>query len=115
MGGDGAVVLLPHPARLGGEVLLFGLCLFYHYVQKLRKSSNISIRTPAGSSSRSVPILCWAELHADPPQRMQVLEVAPEHTKWKVGPDGIQVKDLRLAALEQVSSGSWQIRLFYKP
>jgi len=46
---------------------------------------------------------------------MQVLEVAPEHTKWKVGPDGIQVKDLRLAALEQVSSGSWQIRLFYKP
>ena len=46
MGGDGTVVLLAHPARLGGEVLLFRLRLFYYYVQKLRKSSNTSIRTP---------------------------------------------------------------------
>jgi len=31
-----------------------------------------------------------------------------------VGPGGIQAEDLRIAALEQVSAGSWQVRLFYK-
>ena len=46
---------------------------------------------------------------------MQGENIASEHAQWRVGPNGIQVKDLRLAALEQVSAGSWQPRLFYKP
>ena len=46
---------------------------------------------------------------------MKGQNIAPGHAKWGVGPNGIQVKDLRLAALEQVSAGSWQPRLFYKP
>ena len=44
---------------------------------------------------------------------MQGQDIAPEYAEWRVGPNGIQVKDLRLAALEQVSAGSWQPRLFY--
>ena len=46
---------------------------------------------------------------------MQGENITPEYAEWKVGPGGIQVKDLRLAALEQVSGGRWQPRLFYKP
>lgn len=46
---------------------------------------------------------------------MQGQDVAPEYAQWRVGPDGIQIKDLRIAAIEQVSAGSWQVRLFYKP
>ena len=46
---------------------------------------------------------------------METQEIAPEHQKWRVGPNGIQWKDLRLAALEQVSAGSYQPRLFWKP
>lgn len=56
-----------------------------------------------------------AELRADTPQAMQGEDIAPEFSMWKVGPDGIQVEDLHLAALEQVSAGSWQARLFCKP
>ena len=37
-----------------------------------------------------------------------------DQAMWRVGPDGIQVQDLRLAGIEQVSAGSWQPRLFYK-
>jgi len=48
-------------------------------------------------------------------KKMEVVSVAPEDAQWEIGPTGIQTKDLRLAALEQVTAGSWQIRLFYKP
>jgi len=51
----------------------------------------------------------------DPPQKMQIQNIAPEHQQWRVGPNGIQWKDLRLASLEQVSAGSYQPRLFWKP
>lgn len=46
---------------------------------------------------------------------MQVHTIAPEQAEWRVGPGGIQIEDLHLAALDQVSAGSWQPRLFYKP
>ena len=46
---------------------------------------------------------------------MAVETIAPEFASWEVGPNGIKVEDLRLAALEQVSAGSWRPRLFYKP
>jgi len=71
--------------------------------------------SPSSVSLRFAPILHWAESHIDPPQRLQALEIDPEHAVWAVGPNGIQAKDLRLAALEQVSPGSWQPRLFFKP
>ena len=58
---------------------------------------------------------CYIGSHVDSSQKMQGQKIAPEHAKWRVGPDGIQAKDLCLAALEQVSVGSWQPRLFYKP
>lgn len=60
-------------------------------------------------------MLNWVESHVDPSQKLQGQTIAPEHEEWRVGPGGIQAEDLRLAALEQVSSGSWQPRLFYKP
>ena len=41
--------------------------------------------------------------------------ITPGYENWRVGPGGIQWKDLRLAALEQVSAGSYQPRLFWKP
>ncbi|KAF9653229.1 hypothetical protein BDM02DRAFT_3182774 [Thelephora ganbajun] len=47
--------------------------------------------------------------------KLQTQNIAPEHAQWRVGPNGIEIKDLRLAALEQVSAGSYQARLFYKP
>ena len=53
--------------------------------------------------------------HVDAPQRIQGQAIAPEYAMWRVGPNGIQAKDLRLAALERVSAGSWQPRLFYRP
>ena len=46
---------------------------------------------------------------------MESVTITPEEAQWRVGQNGIQVKDLRLAALEQVTKGSWQVRLFYKP
>lgn len=55
------------------------------------------------------------EPRADPLQKMEGVAIAPHEAQWMVGQNGIQVGDLRLAALEQVSSGSWQARLFYKP
>jgi len=57
----------------------------------------------------------WAEWHVDLPQKLQGQSIAPEYTRWKVGPGAIEAKDLRIAALERVSAGSWQPRLFYKP
>ena len=54
-------------------------------------------------------------LNVDVPQKKQGQTIAPEHAMWRVGPNGIQAKDLRLAALEQVSAGSWQPRLYYNP
>lgn len=66
-------------------------------------------------SLRFVSTFYWAESHVDLQQKIQGQTIAPEHTRWRVGPEGIQVKDLRLAALEQVSTGSWQPRLFYDP
>ena len=49
------------------------------------------------------------------PQKAQGHNIAPGEAQWKVGPGGIEVKDLRLASLEQVTAGTWQVRLFYKP
>lgn len=46
---------------------------------------------------------------------METVVIDPVQAQWEVGPNGIQVEDLHLAALEQVSKGSWQVRLFYKP
>lgn len=57
----------------------------------------------------------WVVLCVDSSQKAQGQDIAPGEAQWRVGPNGIQVKDLRLAALEQVSAGSWQVRLFYKP
>lgn len=48
-------------------------------------------------------------------QEMQEVLIAPEHADWKVGSEGIEVKDLCLASLDRVSIGSWQPRLFYRP
>ena len=48
-----------------------------------------------------------------PPQDMQGKPIDANYTKWRVGEDAIRVSDLRLAAFEQVSAGSWQTRLFY--
>ena len=57
----------------------------------------------------------YAGLHVNSPQKMQGQSIAPEHAKWRVGPNGTRIEGLRLASLEQVSSGRWQPRLFYKP
>ena len=65
--------------------------------------------------SRFVAVAYWTESHADPSQKMAGETITPEFAMWEVEPNGIKVKDLRLAALEQVSAGSWQSRLFYKP
>ena len=46
---------------------------------------------------------------------MEKQPITPEYQQWRVGPNGIQLKDLYLAALEQVSTGSYQPRLFWKP
>lgn len=51
----------------------------------------------------------------NPSQKMEDLTIAPEEAQWEIGPNGVRLEDLRLAALEQVSAGSWQARLFYKP
>jgi len=49
-------------------------------------------------------------------EKMQTQNIDPEYQQWRVGLNGIiQWKDLRLAALEQVSAGSYQPRLFWKP
>jgi len=60
-------------------------------------------------------MLYWAGPRIDPPQKIQGQEIAQEHAMWRVGINGIQAKCLRLAVLEQVSVGSWQPQLFYKP
>ncbi|KAF9784364.1 hypothetical protein BJ322DRAFT_844428 [Thelephora terrestris] len=44
---------------------------------------------------------------------MQGKPIQPNYAMWRVGQDAIRPEDLRLAALEQVSAGSWQPRLFY--
>jgi len=48
-------------------------------------------------------------------EKLETQDIDPEYREWRVGPNGIQLKDLRLAALEQVSAGSYQPRLFWKP
>ena len=69
----------------------------------------------SGVPSRFVAVACWTESHADPSQKVAGETIAPEFASWEVGPNGIKVEDLRLAALEQVSAGSWRPLLFYKP
>ena len=71
----------------------------------------------AGAEVRGGTPPCSAGLGfcIDSSQKVQGQNIAPAEAQWRVGPNGIQVKDLRLAALEQVSTGSWQVRLFYKP
>jgi len=46
---------------------------------------------------------------------MEGIQIDPNHASWRVGQGGIRIEDLRLAAYEQVSTGSWQVRLFYTP
>ena len=41
--------------------------------------------------------------------------VTPDQAEWRIGQDGIQIQDLHLIALEQVSRGTWQVRLSYQP
>ncbi|KAF9793476.1 hypothetical protein BJ322DRAFT_131219 [Thelephora terrestris] len=48
-------------------------------------------------------------------QEAQAKPIDPACAEWRVGPNAIKVEHLRLAQLEQVSSGSWQARLFYMP
>lgn len=62
-------------------------------------------------------LLCWIahRISACVPQRMQGQNIAPAYSGWRVGPGWTQIENLHLAALEQVSAGSWQPRLFYKP
>jgi len=60
-------------------------------------------------------VLRSAESDVDSLQKLKEQDVDPEYSKWRVGRKGIQVEDLRLAALEQVTTGNWQPRLFYKP
>lgn len=50
----------------------------------------------------------------DPSQEMQGVPIDPIYARWQVGPGGIEIADLHLASFEQVTLGSWQIRLFYK-
>lgn len=57
----------------------------------------------------------WAEPRIDPRQEMEHMVIEPNEVRWRVGPNGIQIQDLRLGALEQVSRGSWQVQLFYDP
>ena len=47
-------------------------------------------------------------------QEAQKRTIDPKHAMWTIGPDHIHTGNLRLGALEQVSAGSWQARLFYK-
>ena len=44
---------------------------------------------------------------------MEGIQIDPDYAQWRVGQDGIRAEDLRIAAYEQVSAGSWQARLFY--
>jgi len=60
-------------------------------------------------------MLCCAQSDVDPSQNMQRRIIDPEHAKWRVGPGGIELKDLHLAALELVAPGTWQPRLLYQP
>jgi len=46
-------------------------------------------------------------------QETQTKPIDPAHAQWRIGQNGIQIEHLRLAQLEQVSSGSWQARLLY--
>ena len=68
----------------------------------------------SGSLFRYASIPCGIELSTDSSQRMEQETVDPEHGTWMIGANGIQLQHLHLGALEQVSAGSWQPRLFYK-
>lgn len=57
----------------------------------------------------------WAEPRIDPRQEMEHVDIEPNESQWRVGLKGIKIQDLRLGPLEQVSGGSWQVQLFYKP
>lgn len=57
----------------------------------------------------------WAEPRIDPWQKMEHVVIEPNEAQWRVGSNGINIEDLRLGPLEQVSAGSWQVQLFYKP
>ena len=46
---------------------------------------------------------------------MDGIPIDPKYAMWRVGQGAIQAEDLRIAAYEQVSAGSWQVRLFHMP
>ena len=46
-------------------------------------------------------------------QKMELAPIDPASAHYKVGPGGIELCQIQIAALEQVSRGSWQPRLFY--
>ena len=44
---------------------------------------------------------------------MRNLAIDPAYAIYRVGPGAIELPNIRIAALEQVSRGSWQPRLIY--
>jgi len=46
-------------------------------------------------------------------QKMRLAPVDPKYPSYHVAPGGIELRHIHIAALEQVSRGSWQPRLIY--
>jgi len=44
---------------------------------------------------------------------MKLAPIDPEYASYHVAQGGIELRHIRIAALEQVSRGSWQPRLIY--
>jgi hypothetical protein len=87
----------------------------------LTGSHGRSLPQRSPSSSRSLQrygrIFDRARSHVDISQEApRCGRVDPEHKRWKLGAgqDDVRYEDLRMASLEQVSQGSWQVRLFHK-
>lgn len=46
-------------------------------------------------------------------QMMESVDIDPTYAKYKVGPEGIKMRHIQIAALEQISRGGWQPHLIY--
>jgi len=46
-------------------------------------------------------------------KKMESIAIDPTYAEYRVGPGGIELRSIHIAALEQVSRGSWQPRLIY--
>jgi hypothetical protein len=80
------------------------------------QSSQLSWPGSSRRSQRYYRAFHWVESHADRSQRQHPLPTATQNQlTWQLGPTNIRYQDLRIASLDQVSPGSWQIRLFHKP